>query len=168
MTHESRPEAAIGDLLGGGSESDPIADAAEEAVIGAMLAPPPLGVLRAAVARLAPEDFDEPQCRQLFDVIRQMAEAGVLPDLVTMPAFVRAHAIALPVLLDRHLASTLHALAQDAPVPASLDHYIDAIKSEAARRRLGDIGRRLARIAIDGDDEQVSQLLAASDGLVTR
>ena len=165
MKHESRPEAAIGDLLGGGSESDSIADAAEKAVIGAMLAPPPLDVLRAAVARLSPRDFADPRCRWLFDVIARMAEDGVLPDLVTLPGYVRRHGIDGPVLQLRHLASICHEIASTAPVPASLGYYIDLVLAESARRRLGEVGHRLARIALGGDDEQVARCLDVVAGV---
>lgn len=140
---------------------DSTADTAELAVIGAMLAPPPLDVLRAAVARLESRDFGNVRARFLFDVVVRMASAGIPPDLVSVPGFVRQHAIELPTLLTRHLATVCHEIATAAPVPASLGFYVDLVLMESARRRLNAAARRLAAIADAGDAEIVARCLEA-------
>lgn len=137
------------------------ADRTELAVIGAMLAPAPLEVLRAAVARLESADFGNPRARFLFDVVARMAGDGIEPDLVSLPGYVRQHAIELPTLLTRHLATTCHEIATAAPVPASLGYYVDLVLMESARRRLDAAGRRLCEIAASGDAEMVARCLEA-------
>lgn len=137
------------------------ADTAELAVIGAMLAPPPLEALRAAVGRLKPADFGNPRARFLFDVVVRMAGDGIAPDLVSLPGYVRQHAIEMPTLLTRHLATICHEIATAAPVPASLGYYIDLVLMESARRRLNTAARRLAAIAESGDADIVARCLEA-------
>lgn len=137
------------------------ADSAEMAVVGAMLAPAPLDLLRAAVARLNPADFGNVRCRFLFDVIARMAADGVEPDLITLPGYVRQHALELPTLLTRHLATICHEIASTAPVPASLGYYVDLVLMESARRRLDAAGRRLCEIAASGDAATVAACLDA-------
>ncbi len=144
--------AAAGvETSGGASDlvaTDPlqdIADASERAVIGAMLAPPTLGDLRAAVGGLSPEDFADPRTHWFFGVIARMAADGIRPDMVTLPGYVRQHAIDGPVLLLRHLGSICNEMASAAPVPASLPYYAALVIEQAARRRTDGAGARLRR-----------------------
>lgn len=160
--------APDGQIRGGATDDrmaadqfDSNADTAELAVIGAMLAPPPLDVLRAAVARLESRDFGNVRARFMFDVIVRMAADGVAPDLVSLPGYVRQHAIELPTLLTRHLATACHEIAGAAPVVASLGYYVDLVLMEAARRRLDAAARRLAAIAAAGDADTVARCLEA-------
>lgn len=148
-------------LSGGRFDPESTSDDAELAVIGSLLAPPPLEVLRAAVARLKPSDFGNVRCRFLFGVVCRMAVDGIEPDLVSLPGYVRQHAIELPTLLTRHLATACHEIASAAPVPASLSFYIDLVLAESARRRLDAAGRRLCEIAAGGDAETVARCLDA-------
>lgn len=142
------------------------AERAELAVIGAMLAPAPLAVLRTAVARLEFGDFNNVRARFLFGVVRRMAADGIEPDLVSVPGYVRQHAIELPTLLTRHLSTICHEIAGAAPVPASLGYYVDLVLMESARRRLATAASRLAAIAEGGDAETVARCLEAVSEVV--
>lgn len=103
---------------------------AEQAVLGAMLIDPE--VVRPALGRVREEDFFLPQNREIFQAFRAVFRSGVTPDAITVRDRVGPE-------LSRYLAE----LMEITPTAASWEAYADAMRRQAALRRIRACGESL-------------------------
>jgi replicative DNA helicase len=116
---------------------------AEEAVLGAILAS---GRLLAEVAGLVEEaDFYRPAHRTIWRAILRLTDRGEPTDPVTVLGELE-HA---GELADVGGASFLHTLLEAVPTVANAGHYARLVAETARRRRVIDLGIRLARSDAD-------------------
>jgi hypothetical protein len=142
---ERRPAAAGGRLrpVPGPNRQPPHNPEAEEAVLGAVLASGRLLVEVAAVLEEA--DFYRPAHRAVWRAMLRLADRGQPTDPVTV----------LGELMDsRELADVgggpfLHTLIEAVPTVASAGHYARLVVEDARRRRVIDLGIRLAHSDAD-------------------
>jgi replicative DNA helicase len=123
---------------------------AEEAVLGALLASGRLLVEVAAVLEEA--DFYRPAHRATWRAILRLADRGEPTDPVTVLGELD-HA---GELADVGGAPFLHSLVQAVPTVANAGHYAHLVAEAARRRRVVDLGLRLAHA--DADPKALAQL----------
>jgi replicative DNA helicase len=123
---------------------------AEEAVLGAVLA---AGRLLAEVAGLVEEvDFYRPAHRSIWRAILRLADRGEPTD----PVAVFGELQDTGGLADVGGAPFLHTLVQAVPTVANAGHYARLVAEAARRRRVIDLGIRLAHS--DADPEYLAHL----------
>jgi hypothetical protein len=111
---------------------------AEEAVLGAILT---AGQLLAEVAALVEEaDFYRPVHRTIWRAILRLADRGEATDPVTVLGELDHSG----ELADVGGAPFLHTLVQAVPIVANAGHYAQLVADTARRRRVIDLGIRLA------------------------
>ncbi|MDP9459332.1 MAG: hypothetical protein M3Q22_03455 [Actinomycetota bacterium] len=105
-------------------------------------------------------DLAEPRLQVVAEIIRQLADAGIRPDPVTVLAHARATGIVTRADAVQAFALLLHELFAECPVPASARFYAVAVLDEAIRRRVTEAGTRLAQAA---ETDSLESLLALVD-----
>ncbi len=109
----------------------PSAHDMERGVLSCMLQAPEYAVMRAG-ERVAPEDFNVPAFRILYDLLRDMADKGAPIDPTTVQQ----------ELMDRKLMDTVGGPAMVAelytfaPTPAHVAHYASQVREKASARRV--------------------------------
>lgn len=124
----------------------------ERAVIGCLLRLDAAGQDR-ILARIGDDEFGDPQCRWIVPIIRGMRAAGSPVDEILVAGWVRSNALLATDLQRKHLASTLHRFAGDAPTGENADWYVRLVLEGAARRAvdsLGDLGAHLSGVSESG------------------
>ena len=114
---------------------------AEQAVLGSIM----LSAASAAhcLSRLAAEDFYRPAHGTIFSVIRTMNREDAAVDTVTVAARLEADGVITKV----GGAPYLHTLIASVPVVSNAGHYAQIVREKAIRRRLVEIGWRIAWMA---------------------
>jgi replicative DNA helicase len=144
---QPRPRAARGRLrpVPGPDRQPPHNLEAEEAVLGAVLT---AGRLLAEVAGVLEEaDFYRPAHRTIWRAILRLADRGQPTDPVT----VLGELDHTGELADVGGAPFLHTLIQAVPTVANATHYAHLVADTARRRRVIDLGIRLAHADTDPD-----------------
>lgn len=123
--------------------------AEEHATIGAV-------VLAAAsvqdhvLAIVADDDFSDPRCQFLIEVVRTMRAEHLPVDLVTLLGYVNRHALLDSGAPRGVLGSWLHEMTCAAPVPTSAGYYAELVVEAAARRRAQHAATAIAAVAEGG------------------
>lgn len=119
----------------------PANNAAEQAVLGALLTAPHLAA--DLEHHLDPDDFYKPAHEQIWTAIHAVAHAdGVEPDVIT----VAAHLQRTGELTRIGGAPYLHTLMQACPIPGQAPHYAQLVRDTARLRRLQDTATRFQQI----------------------
>ena len=130
--------------------------AAEAAVIGCMLVDPPAAI-PAASARLRAEDFADERHAAIFPAIVALGDGA---DLLTVSSELDRRGGLATAGGDAYIAELTGAM----PTALNVEHYAAIVADLAARRRLGQAGAGIAKLAASRDvpiDEAVDQAQAA-------
>lgn len=123
----------------------PANNAAEQAVLGALLTAPHLAA--DLEHHLDPDDFYRPAHEQIWTAIHAVAHAdGIEPDVLT----VAAHLQRTGELTKVGGAPYLHTLMQACPIPGQAPHYAQLVRDTARLRRLQDTATRFQQIVTTG------------------
>lgn len=137
--------------------------AEEQAVIGAVILASS-SVQDRALSIVQDDDFADPRCRFTLGVVRRMRAENLPVDMVTVVGYVNRHALLEGGMPRVNLASWLHEMTCEAPVPASAPWYADQVVESAARRAAQHAATAIAAAA-EGDS--LSDLLAVVAGELT-
>lgn len=107
------------------------------------------------------DDFADPRCRFVIEVVRRMRSEQLPVDMVTVVGYVNRHARLEAGAPRVSLASWLHETTCAAPVPASAPWYADLVVEAAARRAAQHAATRISAAA-QGDS--LSDLQAVVSG----
>jgi len=128
------------------TRTPPHDEAAERAVIGAVLLAPRLVVDLAAIVQA--DDFHRPAHAELWRVLVDLHAAGAPGD----PISVTAHLAESGRLGRVGGAPYLHTLVAAVPTTANAAHYARIVAGHARRRDVASLGARLAQLAASGAD----------------
>ena len=130
--------------------------AEEQATIGAVILAAS-SVQDRTLTIVQDDDFADPRCRFVIEVVRTMRAEHLPVDLVTLLGYVNRHALLDSGAPRGVLGSWLHEMTCAAPVPASAGYYAELVVEAAARRRAQEAVQAIASAA-EGDS--LSDLLA--------
>ncbi|OHT47948.1 replicative DNA helicase [Mycobacteroides chelonae] len=125
---------------------------AEQSVLGAMLLSE--RAIPAVVEKLDAPDFYRPSHETLFKIIVELWTAGEPADATTV-----AIRLGEMGLLTRIPATYLHELTTVVPAASNAAFYAKAVKEQAQKRRVAELGVRLQQVALSGatTDEVIAQ-----------
>lgn len=115
---------------------------------------------------LRPEDFAQPLCGEVYELIGDMRAHGLPVDAVTVLGALRERG---RVRADGYPANELIAMVQAVPVPASTPYYGQLVLAAAVFRRIDEAGSRLRQIGRHGrgTPDEAFELVAQSWQQVT-
>jgi len=119
---------------------------AERAVVGCLL----LGdapTVRDVLGRLRDDDLTDPRHVLVLQAVRQLVEAGVRPDAVTVVGHLRRTGADRSFTSDRSCAVALADIAAAPPSVGTAGHYLTIVIEHAWRRRVEAAGVRLQQVA---------------------
>ncbi len=130
---------------------------AEKSVLGSMFLDPKAVFI--ALERLNPADFYAKRNRVIFEVIRELSEAGKPIDTVTV-----VDRLERKGQLDGPDDTIYVAdLASGVPSASNILHYIDIIEQDSVRRMLIEAGNEIIRDAMNSEDEAPEIVNRAGD-----
>jgi replicative DNA helicase len=130
---------------------------AERSVLGSMFLDPKAVFI--ALERLNPADFYAKRNREIFEVIRELSEAGKPIDTVTV-----VDRLERKGQLDGPDDTIYVAdLASGVPSASNILHYIDIIEQDSVRRMLIEAGNEIIRDAMTSEDEAPEIVNRAGD-----
>lgn len=121
--------------------SAPHSTEAERTVIGALLLDPE--AIFTVAAELIPDDFYDPVHRDVYAAIRQLSEKGMPVDFVTVADRLREN----PAIQNAGGSAFLAELAAAVPTASHIVQYAHIVLEKSRRRRLADIGSKIAKLA---------------------
>jgi replicative DNA helicase len=130
---------------------------AERSVLGSMFLDPKAVFI--AIERLAPGDFYAKRNRAIFEVMRELSEAGKPIDTVTVvDRLERKGQLEGPddTIYIADLASSV-------PSASNILHYIDIIEQDSVRRLLIEAGNEIIRDAMGSEDDAPEIVNRAGD-----
>ena len=129
------------------AEPDPHDNAAEQAVLGAMLLS--ANVAAQCLSALSGDDFHRPAHQVIFGGIRALVREDSPADAVTLLAWLEDAG----EVRAAGGAPYLHTLLASVPTVAQAGHYARIVRDRAVRRRLLEAGRRIVQMAraVDAD-----------------
>ena len=105
--------------------------------------------------KLKPDDFFDMRYGRVFDAIRSAVLHDEPTDAVSISSAANVDAM---LLVD---------LVQAAALPAHMEHHVQALKTESARRRLAQAGNRIQQLSKSDDfDKALSEAQTLLDGVV--
>lgn len=119
----------------------PHSSEAERTVIGALLLDP--DAIFTVAPQLSPADFYDPVYRDIYDAIRQLSEKGMPVDFVTVADSLSKN----PAIQNAGGSALLADLAAGVPTASHVSRYVDIVLEKSRRRRLADIGSKIAKLA---------------------
>jgi len=129
---------------------------AERTVIGALLLDPE-AIYRVAT-QLTPADFYDPVHRDIYAAILQLSETGAPVDFVTVSTKLQGNAAVQQSGGSGFLAD----LAAEVPTASHIGQYADIVLQRSRRRRLAEIGDRIARLA-HAEDQTADELIEKAE-----
>ncbi|MGE5496288.1 MAG: replicative DNA helicase [Burkholderiales bacterium] len=130
---------------------------AERSVLGSMFLDPKAVYI--ALERLNPADFYSKRNREIFEVMRELSEAGKPIDTVTV-----VDRLERKGQLDGPDDTIYVAdLASGVPSASNILHYIDIIEQDSVRRMLIEAGNEIIRDAMTSEDEAPEIVNRAGD-----
>lgn len=130
---------------------------AERSVLGSMFLDAKAVFI--ALERLAPDDFYSKRNRVIFEVVRELSEAGKPVDTVTVVDRLERKGQLEGPDDTVYIAD----LASSVPSASNINHYIDIIEQDAVRRLLIEAGNDIIRDAIESGDEAADIVNRAGD-----
>jgi replicative DNA helicase len=130
---------------------------AERSVLGSMFLDPKAVFI--AIERLAPGDFYAKRNRLIFEVMRELSEAGKPIDTVTVVDRLERKGQLESVDDTIYIAD----LAASVPSASNILHYIDIIEQDSVRRMLIEAGNDIIRDAMNSEDESPEIVNRAGD-----
>ena len=130
---------------------------AERSVLGSMFLDPKAVFI--AIERLTPRDFYSRRNQLIFEVMRELSEAGKPIDTVTVvDRLERKGQLEGP-------DDTLYIadLSMCVPSASNILHYIDIIEQDSVRRSLIEAGNEIIRDATDSEDDAADLVARAGD-----
>lgn len=130
---------------------------AEKSVLGSMFLDPKAVFI--AIERLGPADFYAKRNKVIFEVMRELSEAGKPIDTVTV-----VDRLERKGQLDGPDDTIYVAdLASGVPSASNVLHYIDIIEQDSVRRMLIEAGNEIVRDAMNSEDEAPEVVNRAGD-----
>lgn len=116
---------------------------AEQSAIGAVLIDPT--AYHRVAALVSVEDFTTAEHRALWSLLSDMAVSGAAIDVFTVAEMAERRRIAIGT------PAYVIEMANNTPGSANAEGYAEIVRDHAVRRRLRQIGQRLAQIELTGD-----------------
>jgi replicative DNA helicase len=133
---------------------------AERVTLGALLIEPERYFELAATLR--PEDFHEPVHRDIYATIVRLHEERKPVDFITVSEELRDHEKLQAIGGTAYLAQ----LSENVPTTSHAPRYAELIRDAALKRRLIEVGQRIASVAADPGTEASDALEKAEQQLV--